>query len=160
MTDRWSDPIREKQHGFYWLGIFEIDFNWFWNWHKFTSVTIGQNYHKWSKLSQLVITVTIGDNCHNCHNLSQLSILVTIGHNCHIYTWNVFCHICSYLCQAVISSNLSQLVALENSQVKTGFNMFDHFWTIWNKYGQVWSSLDMFEQVWSSLIKFNQVWTS
>ena len=26
MTDRWSDSIREKQHGFYRLGSFEIDF--------------------------------------------------------------------------------------------------------------------------------------
>ena len=83
MTDRWSDPIREKQHGFYWLGIFEIDFNWFWNWHKFTIVTIGQNCHNWSKLQQLVKIATIGQNLYNWSKLSQLVKIVTIGQNSH-----------------------------------------------------------------------------
>ena len=96
MTDRWSDSIREKQHGFYRLGIWKFwnkfwwvlkllrfqklvpsshqNYSHLWQTEALIFVTSHHIYHKICNCSQLSF-VTIG---YNSKNWSQLSVLITI----------------------------------------------------------------------------------
>ena len=182
MTDRWWGSIREKQHGFYRLGIWKF-------WNKFwwvLKLLLFQNLcqavikiahtcdrQKRSYLSQVITFITKFAIAHNYH-LSQLVRRVKIGQivssvtiiKSH-FTNYPNCHKCSELSQLFKILTINIIVKLFKivtigyiCQRKTGQHWFFHVWTSLNKCGQVWTSFDKFEQVWTCFNKFGQVLTS